>query len=149
MPSATCSVSSRTSLAGAAEDRSWVDVGPENPELGARKLYLPFFIGQVDLLAGTAAQLVSPVAGNVTGLTTVVQTAVTTGGPITVDVDGTPVVGLSAVIADGAVVGHIVSDAPTNQDASRAVAALQRIQVIPDAAFATAGAVSGFVEITY
>ena len=78
-----------------------------------------------------------------------VQVAVTTGGPITTSVAGVAVDGLSCVIPDAAAKGSVVSDTPTAGHASRAVTVGSRIQVIPDAAFATAGAVSGYVEITY
>lgn len=129
-------------------DGVWVSVG-ELTGIGPRKLRLPFFIDQTDLLAGTAAELVSPVAGAIVGMSVIVQVAVTTGGPITALVGTTAVDGLSCVIADAATKGTVVSDTPTAGHASTAVTAGARIQVAPDAAFATAGAVNGYVEITY
>lgn len=126
----------------------WVDVG-ELAGLGPRKLRLPFAINQTDLLAGTAAELIAPVAGAIVGMSVIVQAAVTTGGPITAAVGVTAVAGLSCVIADAAAKGTVVSDTPTAGDATTVVAAGDRIQVVPDAAFAAAGAVNGYVEITY
>lgn len=126
----------------------WVGVA-ELAGSGPRKLRLPFFINQTDLLAGTSAELVSPVAGAIVGMSVIVQVAVTTGGPITAAVGTTAVAGLSCVIADAATKGTVVSDAPTAGDATTVVAAGDRIQVVPDAAFATAGAVNGYVELTY
>ncbi|MCW3835977.1 hypothetical protein ACFQ1E_07990 [Sphingomonas canadensis] len=114
-----------------------------------RKLYLPFAINETDTLAGTSAELVAPVSGEVTGLTVIVQKAVTTGGDVTVKVGTTDVAGLTCTIADAATKGTVVSDTPTAGDASCAVAAGGRIQVVPAAAFNTAGAVSGFVEISF
>jgi len=123
----------------------WVEVGRlAHPA----KVYLPFAINETDTLAGTSAELVSPVAGAITGMSVIVQKAVTTGGDVTAAVGAAPVVGLACTVADAATKGTVVSDTPTAGDASTAVAAGSRIQVVPAAAFNTAGAVSGFVEIT-
>jgi len=131
------------------DDGVWVRLGPVSSAAisGGGSVILPFFINQTDLLAGTSAELVSPVAGRIVRVSTVVQVAVTTGGPITAAVGATAVNGLSVVIADGAAKGSVVSDTPTAGHASTLVNPGDRIQVIPDAAFNTAGAVSGFVEI--
>lgn len=135
-------------IAGTVEDVDeggvWVKLGGEPP----RRVILPFAIGQTDLLAGTAAELVAPEAGAVTLLQTTVQTAVTTGGAITVEVNGVAVDGLSVAVANGAAKGARGSDTPTAGHATTVVAAGDRITVTPAAAFDTAGAVSGFVEIT-
>lgn len=127
----------------------WVAVGPVPSAAGQRSIFVPFSINQVDLLAGTAAELVSPVKGAIARVSTIVQVAVTTGGPITAAVGVTAVNGLSVVIPDAAAKGSVVSDTPTAGHASTLVNPGDRIQVVPDAAFATAGAVSGFVEIVY
>lgn len=126
----------------------WVEVG-RSAALGPRKIRLPFVIPQTELLAGTPIEVVSPVDGAIVGMTAIVQTAVTTGGPITAAVGVTAVDGLSCVIADAATKGTVVSDTPTAGHASTAVTAGGRIQIVPDASFAAAGAVNGFVEITY
>ena len=148
---ARTSASQIRAVAGVVEqvdaDYVWVAVGPAGR--GKRIVNVPFFINQVDLLAGTSAELLSPVAGEIVGVTTIVQVAVTTGGPITAAVGVTAVDGLSVVIPDAAAKGSIVRDTPTLGHASTVVTAGSRIQVTPDAAFATAGAVSGFVEIAY
>ncbi len=131
------------------DDGVWVRVGPSSASSGRRTVVLPFSISQTDLLAGTAAELVSPVKGALARVTTIVQAAVTTGGPITAAIGVTAVNGLSVVIPDGAAKGSVVSDTPTAGHATTAVNVGDRIQVVPDAAFATAGAVNGFVEISY
>ena len=123
----------------------WVDVG--SPARGPSIVRLPFAFSETDLLAGTSAELIAPGDGRIVGLKAIVQKAVTTGGPITASVGVTAVDGLSVVIADGATKGTVVSDTPTAGHATTVVAAGDRIQVTPDAAFATAGAVSGFIEL--
>lgn len=125
----------------------WVETA--EPFYEARKVRLPFFINQTDLVAHTSQELVSPVTGAIVKVDTTVQIAVTTGGNITVDVGATPVVGLSIAVANAAAKGTIGTGAPTAGDATATVAADGRIQVVPSNAFATAGAVSGFVEIAY
>lgn len=129
------------------DDGVWVAVGEELP--GRRTVVLPFAINETDTLAGTSAELVSPVAGAITSMSVIVQKAVTTGGPVTASVGGVAVDGLSCVIADLAAKGTVVTDVPTVGHASRAVQVGSRIQVIPDPAFNIAGAVSGYVEITF
>jgi len=124
----------------------WVDT---RAAIGPRRIYLPFAINETDTLAGTSQELVSPVVGAITQLQTIVQKAVTTGGDVTAAVGVTAVAGLACTIADAATKGTIVTDTPTAGDATTVVAAGSRIQITPAAAFATAGAVSGLLEITY
>lgn len=129
------------------EDGVWVEVGaPAKPR---RSVTLPFAINETDTLAGTSAELVSPVAGEITRLSVIVQKAVTTGGDVTLANGVTAVDGLACTIADAAAKGTVVTDTPTAGHASTRVAAGGRIQVVPAAAFNTGGAVSGFVEIAY
>lgn len=124
----------------------WVDTREAR---GPRRIYLDFAINETDTLAGTAAELVSPVVGAITQLQTIVQKAVTTGGDVTAAVGVTAVAGLACTIADAAAKGAIVTDTPTAGDASTVVAVGSRIQIVPAAAFNTAGAVSGQIELTY
>lgn len=126
----------------------WVLIGPDVPDL-RRTIILPFAINETDTLAPTNAELVSPVKGEIIGMTVIVQKAVTTGGDVTALVDTTAVDGLACTIADAATKGTVVSDRPTAGHASTLVAVGQRIQIAPAAAFNTAGAVSGFVTIAY
>lgn len=114
---------------------------------GNGAVYLPFFINQTDLLAGTSAELISPIAGRITTLRTTVQVDVTTGGDITVKVNTTAVDGLTISVANGATKGTRQSDSPTAAHASAIVAAGDRIEIVPAAAFDTAGAVSGILVI--
>lgn len=150
---ALTSASQTRCVAGVIEDVDadgvWVTVGEAAGVPGRRTLNIPFAINETDTLAGTSAELVSPVAGRISGLTTIVQKAVTTGGDVTAAVGVTAVAGLACTIADAATKGTVVSDTPTAGDASTVVKPGDRIQVIPGAPFNTAGAVSGFVEISY
>lgn len=112
------------------------------------KIQLPFSINQTDLLAPTAAELIAPCAGYISMLKTTVQVAVTTGGAITVEVATVAVTGLSITVADAATKGTVQSDTPTTpRSATTLVAAGDRITITPAAAFATAGAVNGYLEI--
>jgi hypothetical protein len=104
---------------------------------------IPFFINETDLLAGTAQDLVAPCDGHLDAIQCIVQKDVTTGGNITVNIGTTAVVGLAAVIANGATKGTRVTDTPTLPSATRSFSKGDRISVVPDAAFATAGAVNG------
>jgi hypothetical protein len=82
-------------------------------------------------------------------VTTVVQTAVTTGGAITVEIGGVAVDGLSVTVANSSAVGDIDSDAPSSPThATTAIAKDGAIEIVPAAAFATAGALNGVIEIT-
>lgn len=130
-------------------DGVWVMVGEAPSSTGRRVAVLPFAINETDTLAGTSAELVSPVAGRISAMAVIVSKAVTTGGDVTAAVGVTAVAGLTCTIADAATKGTVVSDTPTAGDASTVVKPGDRIQVIPAAAFNTAGAVSGFVEISF
>ena len=110
--------------------------------------FLPFFINQTDLLAGTAFEIVAPVDGFITEITGIVQTAVGTGGAVTVKIGTTDVAGLSLTVADAATKGTVVSDTPSAGPASgRAVSKGDRIQIVPAAEFATSGALNGHLSI--
>lgn len=124
----------------------WVDFSDAR---SPRRLYLAFAINEIDTLAGTAAELASPVVGAISQLQTIVQKAVTTGGDVTVSVGATAVDGLACTIADAAAKGTIATDVPTVNHVTTLVAVGSRIQVTPAGAFAGAGAVSGVVEVTY
>lgn len=113
---------------------------------GAGKIIVPFDFNETDLLAPTAQNLVSPVAGYITGLYAIVQKAVTTGGAITVEANTVAVVGLSVTVADADAAGVVKSDTVL-KIATGLVAAGDDITVTPAAAFATAGAVKGFIVI--
>lgn len=131
-----------------SKDRSLVAaINRQLRNSAVHRLY--FNIPQTELLAGTAIEIVSPVAGNITGLTVIVQTAVTTGGDVTVNVGTTAVDGLTVPVASLATKGTVGSDAPSAADhATTVVAVGSRITVQGSAAFDTAGALAGYVEIT-
>jgi hypothetical protein len=127
----------------------WVEISPATSAGAKRSVFLPFAIDETDTLAGTSAELVSPVAGTIARLSVIVQKAVTTGGDVTAAVGVTAVDGLACTVADAATKGTVVTDIPTAGHASAVVAPGDRIQIVPAAAFATAGAVSGVLEIAY
>ena len=127
----------------------WVEISPVASAMPPRSVFLPFAINETDTLAGTSAELVSPVAGTIARLTVIVQKAVTTGGDVTALVGATAVDGLACTVADAATKGTVVTDTPTAGHASAAVVPGSRIQIAPAAAFNTAGAVSGVLEIAY
>lgn len=127
-------------------DGVWVDVRDAREP---RRVTLPFSINQTDVLAGTAFELVSPVAGAISSMTTIVQAAVTTGGDVTANVGVTAVAGLACTVADAAAKGSMVTDTPTLGDATTVVAVGSRLSIVPGAPFATAGALNGILEITY
>jgi hypothetical protein len=104
---------------------------------------------QVSVLAGTAAaiELIAPCAGVITRLTAAVRVAVGTGGTVTAKVGTTDVDGLSLTIANSATKGTTATDTPTSGHASTVVAKGDRIQIVFDDAFASTGALDGFIEI--
>ena len=113
-----------------------------------QKVAIPFAINQVDTLAGTSAELIAPADGFVNALFVTVQVGVTTGGEVKVAVGTTDVHGAAVTVANGATKGTRYSASATKRHPSREVKKGDRIQVIPHADFATAGAVSGFVEFS-
>ena len=116
-----------------------------NLKIGADFNFL-FAINETDTLAGTSQEFIAPRAGRMEELGVVVQKTVTTGGPVTVKINGVAVAGLTITVADGATKGTRYTDsAPTIPSATRTFAKGDRIEVVPDAAFATAGAISGYV----
>lgn len=111
------------------------------------KVYIMDRMLEAAVDAGTAHNIVCPVAGNISKLTTVCQSAVTTGGAITVEVNTTAVDGLSLTIADAAAEGEVDSDTPTVGDATTAVAVGDRIEIIPAAAFNASADIFFILEI--
>lgn len=97
--------------------------------------------------AGTAYNLVSPVAGRIKKLYTISQGSITTGGGITVEVNTVAVDGLSVTVADGAAEGEVDSDTPTEGHATAVVAVGDRIEIIPAAAFNASADIDFILEI--
>lgn len=114
--------------------------------MGAER-YIEFAINQTDTLAGTSAELIAPVDGFIEELGVIVQAAVGTGGSVKVAVGATDVAGATVDVADSATKGTTYSAKSTAKSTTRVVSKGDRIQVIPAAAFATSGAVSGYVKI--
>lgn len=103
----------------------------------------------VSVLAGTTAaiELISPVAGIITKMAVVTRVAVGTGGAVTAKIGTTDVAGLSVTVADSSTKGTTTTDTPTAGDASTIVAKNSRIQIVFADAFATTGALDGYIEI--
>lgn len=109
-----------------------------------QNIYIPFSIDQTDTLAGTSAEIVAPADGFVSELQVVVQAAVGTGGTVkVVNDDGDDVTGATVTVADAAAKGTVYEATATISSATRQVSKGDRIQVVPDAAFTTSGAVNG------
>jgi hypothetical protein len=108
-----------------------------------RTVALPFVIPATELAAGTSTEIVSPVNGFVTGLQVIVQTAIVTGGDVTVNIGTTAVTGLTATVADAAAKGAVVSDSATQGTTTRAVNIGDRLQIVPASAFNGGGALAG------
>lgn len=107
-----------------------------------------FYINATDLSVGTAQELISPVAGVIGRFTTTVQSAVTTGGNLKVQVGTADVVGLSIDVADAAAAGTVQSDTPTTPGSSTTLVSVgSRLRVVVGSTFATAGAINGFIEV--
>lgn len=115
-------------------------------EAAEQPMRLNYNFTETDLLAGTAQTIIAPCDGYIEADTTEVTKTVTTGGDITVAVDGNAVTGLTNSIANSAAVGNIVTDTPTTaHDASTQVRRGEQITITPSAEFATAGAAKGYL----
>jgi hypothetical protein len=101
---------------------------------------------QATLIANTGFELVAPADGFVSELRTAVQGAVTTGGTITVWVNGVQVAGLSITVANAATKGTRALGTPTPKTQTRAVLKGDRIEV-RTAGFATAGSLFAALAI--
>lgn len=108
------------------------------------------FYASTPLLAGTSQFVMTPYAGLVDRMSTVVNTAIGTGGTLTLEIETTAVTGLSTVVADSAAAGDIDTDVPTDttgDDSTRLVAARGDLEIVGDAAFATSGDLTVQIEI--
>lgn len=101
---------------------------------------------QATLIANTGFELVAPVDGFIKELRTIVQAAVTTGGTVTVWINGVQVTGLSIVVANAATKGTRHLGTPTAKSLTRKVAKGDRIEV-RTASFATAGSLNAMLTI--
>lgn len=110
-------------------------------------VYIPFDIPATELAAGTSIEVISPVAGQVVMMKTIVQTAIVTGGAVTVKVGTTDISGLSITVANSATKGTVQTDSIANTVASGAVTEGARLQIVPGAGFNGGGAVSGYLKI--
>lgn len=108
--------------------------------------YVYWDIPATELAAGTAIDFVMPEDGSIEGLSTIVQTAIVTGGVVSVNIGVTPVVGLSNTVADAAAKGTVIAeDAPTRPSATKNFTRGSRVSIVPSAAFNGGGALSGYL----
>ncbi len=126
---------------------AYVEINPTSDD--DVQTYVSGLIEQTDLLAGTSHFVIAPVSGHITRLSVASKKAVTTGGTITVELGGKPIVGLDVVVADSTTVGDVDTAIPTRtlHDNAR-VTKGDPIEIVGDAAFATAGEVWYLLEIT-
>lgn len=118
------------------------------PTSGRDKIRMQGIIDATMLSAGTAVEVIAPCAGYISKLQTVVQTAIVTGGAVTVEVATVAVTGLSITVADSATKGTVQSDTPTTpRSSTTVVAAGDRITITPAAAFNGGGALAFTLEI--
>jgi hypothetical protein len=117
----------------------------ETPATG--RVYLQGKMLEAAVDAGTSYELVSPVAGVIRKLSTVSAGDITTGGNVTVEVNGTAVDGLSVTVANSAVAGEVDSGVATYGHASTAVAVGDRIEIIPSSGFNASADISFVLEI--
>lgn len=113
------------------------------------RVQIPFQIDATDLAAGTPQQLVTPVNGKISTLRLTVQTAIVTGGAVTVTKGAglTVVSGITGFLGNGATVGAISHDTVATGDGTEVVIAGDPIAIVPDAAFTGGGAANGYIEI--
>lgn len=111
------------------------------------QVIVPFQVSEVDLLAGTSQFFVSPMEGEIVEMGVVVQKAVTTGGVVKPKLAGVDVAGLAVTVANGATAGTVYTDTAALNEPTRRVLDNQAIELSLDAAFATAGAINGWLRI--
>lgn len=110
---------------------------------------LPFSFSQVDTLAGGVfVRFRSPIEGFIEELDVVVDVAVTTGGVVKLQLGGVDVAGAAVTVANGAAQGVGYNAVTALAAATAKVAKNQAIQINVDVAFATAGAISGYVRVS-
>lgn len=118
------------------------------PNVGGKVVYLTGTILEADVDTPAPLNMVSPVAGFVRKVSVIsAADGVTTGGAFTVEINGTAIDGLSVVVANSAVEGEVDSDTPTKDHATTAIAAGDRIEIIPGSAFNGAADFDVVVEI--
>lgn len=113
-------------------------------------ILVPFQIDQATLIANSGLELVAPIDGYLVGLDLTVQTAITTGGNVTVKTGAALAVtvsGLTIAVANSATKGTRYTDLADNGSNTRQIAKGDRIQ-ITTASFATAGALNGILTVS-
>ncbi len=112
-----------------------------------QKRIIDWIIPATELAAGTAIEFIAAENGSIEGLATIVQTAIVTGGVVTVNINGVAVVGLSNTVADAAAKGDVVAeDTPTKPSVTNIFVKGDRISIVPSAAFNGGGALAGYLR---
>ncbi len=110
----------------------------------SKKYAIGVQINSTDLLAPTNQETVVPFAGYLKTYMLTVQVAVTTGGAVKLQLNGADVTGATVTIADAAAAGTRYTATFTEV----AVAAGDRIAIVPAAAIATAGSANAVIGFT-
>jgi hypothetical protein len=137
-------VVSASAFNGGGAINGYVTVRPTNKTKSA---FLWWSANQTDVLAPTSHFVPSPVRGNVHRGVTSTQVAVGTGGDVTFEIGGTAVLGLTVTVANSAAAGDIDRDNATAGDITADIAANGALEIVFGSAFATSGALNGFVEV--
>jgi hypothetical protein len=116
---------------------------------------IPFYFNQTDLLAPTSQDIIAPFDGYISELYTIVQAAVTTGGTIKAQINGSDVTNAVNTVGNAAAKGtraRATKNGSPYLPGAGATAVQNflrgdRITLVA-ASFATAGAVNGMVGLT-
>jgi len=100
-----------------------------------------------ELAAGTPIDFTAPHEGFVVGLRVIVQTAIVTGGVVTLKIGTTDVPGVSITVPDAATKGTVLYAAATAGADNRKALKGQRMQLVASAAFNGGGALGCTVEM--
>jgi hypothetical protein len=137
-----------------------ISINPEISHVEARQVFnrlqekadervrVPFIFPVGTLITTpTAYSFVAPFDGYFGAMNNTVEQTITTGGTLTPAIDGVTVAGAVATIANSAAAGLNAQTVPTTQQASTTQFRKGQTISITPASFATAGAVSGTIEL--
>lgn len=117
------------------------------PTVRTKSAFLFFYANETDVLAPTSHYVPSPIRGKIHRAVTSTQVAVGTGGDVTFEQANVAVLGLTVTVANSAAAGDIDRDNATAGDITADIAANSAVEVVFGSAFATTGALNGFIEV--
>jgi hypothetical protein len=113
-----------------------------------QRLVFPFALPIATLITTPTAQsFIAPCDGYLERLAATVESVITTGGTLQVSIDGVAVTGLVATIANSAGAGVQSTVNPTTPQSTTTKVKKGQVVAVTPASFATAGAMSGVVEL--